>query len=235
MKTLTHWKAFFKFLKNPTYIEEEQGVKNKALLTINSFILKILIILAILILFGVYVYFNGQMETVEDMKGMGSNLDGLYPPLLVFTLVAVFEELSFRLLLTKFKPLFFAISIAGMLAYYVKKITFKNMFWEPEGLWQTFAIALPVFVVSYLIARRYQESLSNFWEQHFSKIFYVSAFLFAFMHFFNSPDWNLAYLKTNISQLFSGLFFGFIRIRSGLIYAIVAHFLWNFMVSSIGA
>ena len=167
------------------------------------------------------------------MQNMNANLDGLYPPLVLFTLVAVLEELSFRLLLTKFKPLFFATSIAGMAAYYVKKITFKNMFLEPDGLWLALVVAIPVFLVSYLISNRYQEQLTCFWEQHFSKIFYISAVLFALVHFFNSPDWNLAYLKTNISQLISGLFLGFIRIRSGLIYAIIAHFLWDFMVLGI--
>lgn len=230
MKTWTHWKAFFQFLKNPTYAVQEHGVKNKVLLTVNSYLLDLLITLVIMFLFGLYIYLTDSLGEVEKIKGMRSNLDGLYPPLILFTLVAVYEELSYRLLLTKFKPLFFATSIAGIIANYSKKIVFKNMFWEPEGLWLAIAVALPVFLVSYLLARRYQEALTRFWESHFSKIFYVSAILFALVHFFNSPDWNLAYLKTNLSQFISGLFFGFIRIRSGLIYAIAAHFLWNYMV-----
>ncbi len=119
MKTLIHWKKFFLFLKKPDYIKKEDSVLNKLLLTFNSFLLNILLILPILVFYFLYLILTGE----EVSETMHENVEKLYHPILLFSMVAILEEFSFRGFLTKFNPLLFSVSITGIIAIYVKKMT----------------------------------------------------------------------------------------------------------------
>lgn len=222
MKTFKHWGAFFQFLRRPDYLQKEEGIKNQLILTFNSLLLKILITVPLLLLYGWYI---NQQGTIPET--MVKNVEELYSPVILFTMVAIFEEFAFRGFLTRFNPLLFSISTAGISAYYYKKIAYNKMFFEPDGLLETGILAIIIFGVSFFLATKYRTQLAAFWEKHFAKIVYGSAFLFAFVHFFNSATLELAYLKTIIFQLIGALILTFVRIRAGLFYAILIHFIWD--------
>lgn len=226
MKTLTDWKDFFFFLQKPDYLTVKKGILPKTLLTLNSFILKILLITPLILGYFAYLYFTEN----DSPKILHENVTQLYPPIVLYTMVAIYEEFSFRGFLTKFNPLLFSVSIVGIIAVYFKKIAFHNMMFEFEGLKETGILVLILFPVLLLIAKKYNQILYAFWEKKFKLIVYTSAFLFAFIHFFNSIDLSFAYLKTTMFQLIGAFILSFVRIRSGLVFAIVLHFIWNTML-----
>ena len=195
MRILNDWKDFFTFLKQPEYLNNREGIIPKSLLTLNSFILNIILIIPIMVILGVFYYISGNIP-----KTNLENVTSLYHPIILYIMVAVYEEFSFRGFLTKFNPILFSISITGIVAIYFKKIMFLNMMFEPHGLIETGMLILILFPVLLLVSKKYNKILNQFWEKNFKYIVYISAFLFAFIHFFNSSDWSLSYLKTNISK-----------------------------------
>ncbi len=147
-------------------------------------------------------------------------------------MVAILEEFSFRAFLDKFKPVYFSISITGIIAYFTKKIIFRNMFLDQEGLLIISLSAIPLFLFLFFISRKYEVELNKFWKKNFKYIFYIGAFIFALVHFLNSPSLEISYLKTIVFQFLFALIVGFTRVRSGLIFAILIHFLWDFIMFS---
>lgn len=226
MKTLIHWKNFFLFLKKPDYIKKEDSILNKLLLTFNSFLLNILLILPILVFYFLYLILTGE----EVSETMHENVEKLYHPILLFSMVAILEEFTFRGFLTKFNPLLFSVSITGIIAIYVKKIFFHNMFFEIEGLKEIGILVLILFPLLLLIAKKYNHKIALFWKNNFNYLVYISTFLFAFAHFFNSENLDFSYLKTTLFQLIGAFILSFVRIRSGLFYAILLHFIWDMML-----
>ncbi|WP_108808554.1 type II CAAX prenyl endopeptidase Rce1 family protein [Aquimarina spinulae] len=222
MKTLTHWRYFFQFLKKPNYLKQTKGIKNKSILAFNSLLLEIVLILPLLIIYGLYTYYTGNIN-----ESLTENIETLYNPFVLYAMVAIFEELSFRGFLTKFNPILFSTSVAGILSLYYKKIVFSNMFFEPDGLKETAILFLVLFFLVYLIGTKYKKELTVFWNKNFGYIVYISAFIFAFAHFFNSKGLELGYLKTIIFQLIGAFIMSFVRVRAGILYAIIIHFVWD--------
>ena len=101
---------------------------------------------------------------------------------------------------------------------------------EVEGLKEIGILILIVFPVLFLFARKYYNLLDLFWEKNFKYIVYISAFLFAFAHFLNSTDFNLSYLKGTIFPLIGAFILSFVRIRAGLVFAIILHFIWDIIL-----
>jgi len=225
MNTLTNWKEFFQFLKKPDYLKQTKGIKNKLFLTFNSFLLNILLLIPFILSYAIYLYLTGEIN-----NNMSDNVEKLYHPVILYSMVAIFEEFAFRGFLTKFKPLLFSISITGTISYYYKKIAFNNMFFEPNGLIETGILAIILFLTLYLIGKKHNDKLTVFWTKNFSYIVYFSAFLFAFLHFFNSENLELGYLKTIIFQLIGAFILSFVRIRAGILYAIILHFIFDIML-----
>ena len=225
MRILNDWKDFFAFLREPDYLDNGESIFSKSLLTFNSFLLNVILIIPLLIIYGVYLYISDNVPKTNI-----ENVLNLYHPVILYAMVAIYEEFSFRGFLKKFNPVLFSISITGIIAIYFKKIVFKNMMFEPEGLMETGVLIVILFSILFLIARKYNNAFKQFWDRNFKYIVYSSAFLFAFIHFFNSTDWDLSYLKTNIFQLIAAFIFSFVRIRAGLVFAIILHFIWNIML-----
>ena len=197
MKTLLHWKELLIFLKNPNYNQKENGIKNKLLLTFNSFILYTIITIFLIIVFLVATMVLNGLEIPNNLS---QTTKSLFPPLILAGMVAILEEFSFRAFLDKFKPIYFSISITGIIAYFTKKIIFRNMFLDPEGLLMISLSAIPLFLLIFFVSRKYESELNKFWEKNFKYIFYIGAFLFAIVHFLNSPSLEISYLKTIIIQ-----------------------------------
>lgn len=222
MKILSTWKKFFLFLRSPSYISIKEGLSPKMALTFYTLILLILLLIPLIIIHAIYTGFLDEVP-----RSIHENVIHLYPPVILCSMVAVFEEFSFRGFISKFNPLLFAISITGIITIYFKKITFHNMMFEPEGLLEVALLVMILFPLAFIFAQYNGKLLKRLWKKNFRVIFYTSAFLFAFIHFFNSVDLSLTYLPSTIFQFLMALIFGFVRIRAGIFYAIIVHFIWN--------
>ncbi|PHS07050.1 MAG: hypothetical protein COA88_09495 [Kordia sp.] len=228
MKIINDWINFFSFLKTPDYLTNKDSVLSKLFLTFNSLILFVLLFIPTIIIYTIYT------ALLDDSpKSLHQNVLKLYHPVILYTLIAVYEEFSFRGFLTKFNPLLFSISTTGIIALYFKKIVFRNMMFEPEGFKEVCILILVLFPIFFLIAKTNTQIFNRFWEKHFKSIVYTSAFLFAFVHFFNSVDLSLSYLPTTVFQFIMAFIFSYVRTRSGIAFAIIIHFIWNLMIYGI--
>ncbi len=221
MNILHTWKDFFTFLLAPSTDSIEQSPLKKSLTTLYIFILKVIVVIIIGLL--TRVLFGGT-----DARILNATL--IHTSVFIAVFAGVFEEIVYRLSLTKFNPLYFSISLAGFTFIIIKKLYFRNMLLENEGLVISALIAVASFPLFYLIVKKFNTNLENFWKKHFGIVFYISALLFAFSHFFNAKELQLSNLKSNISHLFSALLFGYLRIRSGILAAIVLHVIWDLVL-----
>lgn len=221
MNILHTWKDFFSFLLSPTLEAPEQSLLKKSLTAGYMFILKVILVIGIGLL--------GQLIFGKpDPRILNSTL--IHTSVLIAVFAGVFEEIVYRLSLTKFNPWYFSISLAGFLFILIKKLYFRNMLLENEGLLVSALLAVASFPIFYLLTKRFSANLERFWQQHFGIVFYISAFLFAISHFFNAKELEISNLKSNITHLFSAFIFGYVRIRSGIVAAILMHIIWDLML-----
>ncbi|WP_403001974.1 CPBP family glutamic-type intramembrane protease [Pedobacter suwonensis] len=72
-----------------------------------------------------------------------------------------------------------------------------------------------------------------FQRQSFGYLFYYSAIIFGLIHLTNIKDLTLSdpvFIIFVISQFFSGLSMGYMRIKYGLINSILLHSIFNFIM-----
>ena len=209
----------------PDFRNGEQSVMRRLFLTFNSFVLLVLLLIPIVILYTIYKALLGYTP-----KTLHESILHVYHPFLLYSIVAVFEEFSFRGFLTRFNPLLCAFSVSAILATYFKKVVYRNMTFLPEGLAEAGILLALLLPIVYLLLKFNDQRLSLLWEKHSRTLVYASAFLFAFLHFFNSADLSISYLPSTVFQLIMAFVFSFVRIRAGLIYAIIIHFTWNWLI-----
>lgn len=226
MKMVAQWIAFFKFMRKPHFLQEENKVISKFKITFSLFFLQIIFVglVSIAISLILIQYFGMKPDSTNE------NLQLLYNPVILFAMVAILEEFSFRGFLKKFNPLFFSISVAGISGIYFKKLYYHNMVFELQGLVEMGILVICIFIISLFFAKKNTLKMGIFWDRNQHIIIITSAFLFAFIHFFNHHNLDLVNLPLIITQLLSGLIFSFVRMRSGLIFAILLHFIWDLIL-----
>jgi hypothetical protein len=222
MKTFIYWKDFFLFLISPDYNETDLKLKNKLSLTVNMLVLQILLVLPVVAIIS-------HFSTTAPIALLKTE-EHTYTVIGLAIFAGVFEEIVFRLLLTKFNILYFSISLSGLTFIGVKKVYFHTMLLGPEGLLYALIIAVICFPLFYFMIKTNKEKLSEFWQEHFAYVFYISAFLFAISHFFNGLYLELSNLKLNIVHLIIALIAGFVRIRAGLIAIIILHIIYDIII-----
>ncbi|KFF00012.1 CPBP family glutamic-type intramembrane protease [Chryseobacterium luteum] len=226
MKIIAQWIEFFQFMKKPLFLQEENNIISKFKITFSLLILQIIFVgLVTLVISLILIHYFGLKADLPN-----ENLQLLYNPVILFAMVAVLEEFSFRGFLKKFNPLFFSISVAGISGIYFKKLYYHNMVFEPQGLMEMGILVICIFTISLFFAKKNTVKMSVFWDNHQHMIIIASAVLFAFIHFFNHNNLDLVNLPLIISQLLSALIFSFVRMRSGLIFAILLHFIWDLVL-----
>ena len=84
------------------------------------------------------------------------------------------------------------------------------------------------------IAYVFKTDFSGFWKKHLRIIVYVFASIFGFVHLSNysNVDFLFFVLAPIIvgAQLFAGLIFSFLRLKLGFVWALLGHFLHNFIL-----
>lgn len=197
-------KEFLNYLKNPKdELHEDQSAKNKR----NTFFA----LLVFDIVFSIFYIF--LVLSLEKLNIISSDSHALGPfmaknhILIVFAAVVLigplFEEFVFRYFL-KLKP-----NKINSLVY--KGIRFLN-----DDL-----------------AEFLKRNIKQLWAKYFKWIFFSSAVLFGFVHLNNYTNLNspLALLPLLIlSQIISGLIFGYLRVRFSFRMAFLAHAFFNFIL-----
>jgi len=160
------------------------------------------------------------------------------PWLLFFILLLIFpiiEEISYRLFLTSYNPIFISISLSLIVGDFVS-LLFDIQFLYTEHLHVNYLIVLffhvfisiPFFIVFFSLTKK--NTIKQFWNKYFPYIFYAAAFLFAIVHLqvLSFSHFNIFLFILSISPFFVfGLGLGFIRIRYGFKYSVLLHIVVN--------
>lgn len=139
-------------------------------------------------------------------------------------LAPIYEELIFRLSL-RFKPGYLLTS----LTLFVFLIGKKHI-----GLPISIIFSILVLVVGFYSLFKYKKvnlsvRLAEFWQNHYTLIFYSSVLIFGLMHIFNYTDlsWKQYLIAPLIvlPQIIMGLFFGYVRLKydKGIYVSILMH------------
>jgi len=178
---------------------------------------------------------------------------GIYCSLVHFRIINEYEE-KFDILKK------YGLTVALLIACIVAPLLEESLFrWPLRGgylpiYFMCFTLALvtdyfinstylkwPIYIVFFfisLIVRGYFKRMNIrrrvvFQRQSFGSLFYYSATIFGLIHLTNIKDLTLsdpAFIIFVISQFFSGLSMGYMRIKYGLIYSILLHSIFNFIM-----
>ena len=92
------------------------------------------------------------------------------------------------------------------------------------------AIAGVVAALAAAWALRKREATPDWFTRNFKWFYWGSALIFASAHYSNYPAMSAAHLPVVLPQLWSGLVFGFVRLRFGLLQSITLHCTSNALV-----
>ncbi len=205
---------FLNFLKNPTC--STKFYKPNFYHLLNLFILYIFSV----IMLGVFAYMISQIFGISHNK---IDLSFSKKILIGFLLAPIYEEIFFRSLL-KFNNQnisLFMLNLSGFVAWAVIKE-------KPELLIVTSFILLTT--ISLVMALK-REIISKWISANIKPLFYLTSLLFGLFHVINfSGNFWLILLFSAIlcsPQIIAGLILGYIRLKYGLVYAILFHMLIN--------
>ncbi|WP_409012669.1 type II CAAX prenyl endopeptidase Rce1 family protein [Dyadobacter sp. 3J3] len=159
----------------------------------------------------------------------------LYAMVIVNIIAPIFEEIGFRLCL-KYTPFNFSI-MAGYFGMAIVKIYF-SINWFDIGKSQ-FVFLASIFLLFSIFTYNMLSlifSLNIFfsfvWREYYNVVFISSATLFGFCHILNfdiKSDLHLYFLVLLLvfPQIICGVWFGYVRLKHGIEYAILLHSLYN--------
>ena len=150
-------------------------------------------------------------------------------------LAPIIEEMLFRACL-RYSKLNFAVT-AGFCFYIFPGILIKGrgIFGEDNPLSLRIALMLIVVAAVYSILQSkpvFDNHLTKFWSSHFKLIFYLSVLSFGLIHVTNfeiNPATFIVAPMLTLPQIAGGFMFGYIRLKYGILYAVLLHAANNFM------
>ena len=151
-----------------------------------------------------------------------------YPFLVVMSLAVIvvpfFEEVIFRLYL-RFSKRNITLSFL-LIAIFVGAAIYESSLLGSI----IFSLVPIVFVILLLSGDQFAAKMEDFWKDHFLIVFYFSAIIFGVVHItnFQSTSSNYAFLPLLVlPQIAMGIFAGYLRVRSGLLWGFALHALHN--------
>lgn len=218
--------SFWQFLKKPKLLKLSKD--NKSLWR-DLLWLIILDLLFAGIIMGIYytlLHFEIIDEYVEKFDILKKY--GLAVSLFIGCILApLIEESLFRWQLRgKNLPIYFVCFTLAIITDYFTNSTF---------------LKLPIYIIFFLISliiRGYFKRMDIrkkvvFQRQSFGYLFYYTAIIFGLIHLTNIKDLTLSdpiFIIFVISQFFSGLSMGYMRIKYGLIYSMLLHGIFNLIM-----
>ncbi len=157
--------------------------------------------------------------------------DSLHSLAYILFLAPFLEELFFRLPL-KISRLTFSISLSVLILVLIRLFVFQ------KANYIFYLLMIPVAAVVYFFLTynwKYYTNIKAFWIKYFRIIFYLSSFLFGFLHLFNYSEiygW-MVLISPLITLPFiaMGLFLAYIRMAYGFFYSFLFHVVINLIPS----
>lgn len=219
---------FVAFLKKPKPLKQ---LKDKKLLLrdfTTLFILYVSFTTVLLSVFGLLLHFNliKEYKSIDFLKEFGV-LGTLFLACIIAPLV---EETVFRYHLKDLNGAIYFIFLSfGVLT--VSQVNGVRL----QFAIMIIALVLAVLVIEFLKRKRKVFAL-KMWVKIYPLLFYYTAILFGLMHLSNYKDLTLtdpSFVFYIASQVFGGLGLGYLRIRYGLVYSMLFHALFNFVMVSL--
>lgn len=156
----------------------------------------------------------------------------LTPVLLVLALVVfapIIEELTFRLPLTTYRPIFLLISGVLMAGFFglPPRLDVASLLALVPG------VLLAALAVMTMLSAQLRDRVAAFWDRRFAIVFFTPALLFGLAHLANYSFSGFGALQVLAGpglvapQIVGGIVLGYARIRLGLLWAMGLHAAYN--------
>lgn len=225
------FKELVAYVANPEMeISNNLSGKEKLKEIVSFYVILLLISLPLIALINIIFKINNP--TAEDFSKS-------YHPLIVLSvgafLVPLIEEAIFRLSII-FKPIFLSISITLLTLNIYSEILDVGILNMDDTTLFRYTVSLIIGALTFYISKKHRVILKRFWRKNFRWIYYFSAIAFGLFHFsnFDLVLKSMFFIPLfTLPQTFGGLFFGYIRIKHGFLYAFGFHSLNNLVALSI--
>ncbi len=216
------------FIKQPKLKPKHtKSVKRKIIETIGFFVIKMTASITIAILLSLLY----EPKNITD-----SNMAERFTPFIYLMVGGIvlpaFEEVTFRLSL-RYKTIYASLSLTTITYYIITKAVYRtNLSLIDDSFINRVNIAVIIGIISYGILNRssIKNKMQLFWNENFKFIYYLSCFLFAWLHIFNFElnALNILLLPIiTLPQLFSATIAGYTRVNFGFQYPLFVHMLTN--------
>ena len=229
-------KDFISFFKKPNYESFDLSFPQKLKEFLKLYLITLVLVfftrllVELFILLNVFAEYSQKISKLPDITSKKNSYVFLVTAMV---LVPVFEEIVFRLLLTKYNKRFITISLSLIIGSFLTKgfpgylLNIKSIYiYNLMSFAYPICFALPFFV----IANRIKFDFKLIWDRYYPVIFYFITIIFALTHISTLTISNEHYLFLPILILpfiVLGIALGYIRTRLGILYAIFFHFLFN--------
>lgn len=207
---------FYEFLKYPYRINHEATTIDVAIKQIG--ILFLLSYGILMFVAGPLLVLSGVNDMDHKIAEMGDSMNAMAMFFIAVIVAPFFEEIFFRLPL-KYKSgaRWLSLILLSGATYFIAAQSIST-FWIP------LAISLGMFVIGFLVTA----GRDTAWREAkwFPYYYYFVAMMFAYMHIFNFElDPNKWYLTPILvlPQFSIGLILGYVRLRYGIVAAILFH------------
>jgi membrane protease YdiL (CAAX protease family) len=217
-------REFFRFLINPSHIVISES---KLYAVLNSFFVLFALVIIQIILQLLFLIF--WQDNSDGLRDYNDSLNEKYNILITCLVAPIFEEFTFRLLLTKFNDLKFKVSISLFIGSFLLSILYLVTHDSTNPFVIQGIIGLLIF---FLIRKLHFEKVKIYWEANFNTVFWTSQLLFCLVHIPQFIAYEFDYvllLRTLISIQLSSLILSFARMKYGITYSIFIHCLYNFI------
>lgn len=188
-----------------------------------SFIISVFVVLILsLILSAVFKVIFQRNEFIELGPDFSYNNDQFRNFMLLIILSPVLEELCFRLPLV-FKMKNISLALVSMLCFIILRENIRNADLLNN---KNLLVLIGLVPLYFVIKRALSDEVMIFLSTHKIKIYYLSIFIFAFLHFdFVIPIYLAPFIL--LPQIVVGVILTFVRLKFSIFVAIILHMLLN--------
>jgi membrane protease YdiL (CAAX protease family) len=184
---------------------------------------------------NIYHQYTNQLSTNQFKSQISNKLVYIF---IIALLIPIFEEITYRLFLTRYQKKITIISISLIIGVGLFDISEEfGLLFFPKNLllsdltmvFYVLCFGFPFYLLlKYFVTKKID--FNDYWGKYFPYIFYLSTLLFAFNHVqsLNINASNFIFVPFAILPFFIlGLFYAYVRVKYGLLWSIIMHILNN--------